>query len=121
MSRRVNRKPLAEAERDARRQADRERIEHAARALLTTDGWQRWIKVRATNGLSRYSLLILGSGCRRSSCAGVLRRRHVCHELRCGTGLARSGASDPNDDAALTSREFVPGEYDLVPGRGEQG
>jgi hypothetical protein len=121
MARRSNLTSLSDEERDARRKADRDRLERAARALLTTEGWQRWIRVRATNGLSRYSLLILGSGCRRSSCAGVLRRRHVCHELRCGTGLARSGASDPNDDAALTSREFVPGEYDLVPGRGEQG
>ena len=56
MSRRFNRRPLSEAEREARRRADRERIEHAARALLTTEGWQRWIRVRATNGLSRYSL-----------------------------------------------------------------
>ena len=56
MARRFNRRPLTEAERDARRQADRERIEQAARALLTSDGWQRWIRVRATNGLSRYSL-----------------------------------------------------------------
>jgi N-terminal domain of anti-restriction factor ArdC len=56
MSRRFNRRPLTDAERAARRQADRERIQHAARALLTSDGWQRWIKVRATNGLSRYSL-----------------------------------------------------------------
>ena len=56
MSRRFNRRPLSEAERDARRHADRERIEQAARALLTTEGWQRWIRVRATNGLSRYSL-----------------------------------------------------------------
>ena len=50
------RRRLTQAQRDARRQADRERIEQAARALLTTDGWQRWIRVRATNGLSRYSL-----------------------------------------------------------------
>jgi N-terminal domain of anti-restriction factor ArdC len=56
MGRRFNRKPLTEAECDARRKADRERIEQAVRALLTTDGWQRWIKVRASNGLSRYSL-----------------------------------------------------------------
>ena len=49
-------KPLTDEERDARRQADRDRIEQAARALLTTDGWQRWIKVRASNGLSRYSV-----------------------------------------------------------------
>jgi len=56
MARRFNRKPLTDEERDARRKADRDRIEQAARALLTTDGWQRWIKVRASNGLSRYSL-----------------------------------------------------------------
>src|SRR3954452_16369296 len=56
MARRCNRKPLTEQERDARRQADRERIEESARALLTTEGWRRWIKVRASNGLSRYSV-----------------------------------------------------------------
>jgi hypothetical protein len=56
MPRQRNRRRLTEAERDARRQADRERVEQAARALLTSDGWQRWIRVRATNGLSRYSL-----------------------------------------------------------------
>ena len=56
MARRFNRKALTDEERDARRKADRDRIEQAARALLTTDGWQRWIKLRASNGLSRYSL-----------------------------------------------------------------
>ena len=56
MARRFEPPPAHETERDARRHADRERIEQAARALLTTDGWQRWIRVRATNGLSRYSL-----------------------------------------------------------------
>jgi hypothetical protein len=51
-----NRKSLTDTERDERRKADRERIEHAARALLSSDGWQRWIRVRANNGLSRYSI-----------------------------------------------------------------
>jgi hypothetical protein len=64
MSRRVNRRPPTDAERGARRHADRGRIEHAARALLTTESWQRWIRVRATNGLSRYRLLISSPGCR---------------------------------------------------------
>ena len=39
--------------------ADRERLEHAARELLTSDGWRRWIRVRATSGLSRYSVITL--------------------------------------------------------------
>src|SRR5215216_6121961 len=49
-------RPLTKAERSAWRQADRDRLEQAARALLTSDGWQRWIRVRASNGLARYSL-----------------------------------------------------------------
>src|SRR5215211_5869234 len=56
MARRFTRKPLTDEQRDARRQADRDRIEQAARALLTSDGWQRWIKLRSNNGLNRYSL-----------------------------------------------------------------
>jgi hypothetical protein len=66
MASHFNRRPLTNEERDARRQADRERIDQAARALLTTDGWQRWMKVRASNGLSRYSLRnqwIISSAC----------------------------------------------------------
>jgi hypothetical protein len=46
---------FSESERAQRRQADRERLEQAARALLTTDGWSRWVQVRAKNGLARYS------------------------------------------------------------------
>lgn len=43
-------------ERAARRQADRERLEQAARQMLTSDGWQAWIRVRSANGLARYSV-----------------------------------------------------------------
>ena len=52
MAHRFHRKPLTDEERDARRKADRDRIEQAARALLTTGGWQSWIRVRASNGLA---------------------------------------------------------------------
>jgi N-terminal domain of anti-restriction factor ArdC len=50
---------LTEQERDERRQADRDRLEHAARELLSSEGWARWarwVRVRASNGLGRYSL-----------------------------------------------------------------
>jgi hypothetical protein len=46
---------LTETERAERRRADRERLERAARALLTSEGWQRWVRVRSSNGLARYS------------------------------------------------------------------
>jgi hypothetical protein len=51
-----NRKRLSDAEREQRRAEDRRRVDEAARQLLSSDGWQRWVQVRARNGLSRYSL-----------------------------------------------------------------
>jgi hypothetical protein len=56
MARHFNPRPLTNEERDARRQADRERIEQAARALLTSEGWQRWVRLRSRAGLARLSL-----------------------------------------------------------------
>jgi hypothetical protein len=47
---------LTDQERDERRQRDRDRLENAARELLTSDGWARWIQVRSAVGLGRYSL-----------------------------------------------------------------
>ena len=38
---------LSEAERAERRARDRERLQQAARELLTSDGWQRWVRARA--------------------------------------------------------------------------
>ena len=47
---------LTDQERDERRQKDRERLESAARELLTSEGWARWVTVRSSVGLGRYSL-----------------------------------------------------------------
>jgi hypothetical protein len=47
---------LTPEEREQKRREQRERVEKACRELLTSDGWQRWIRVRSTNGLSRYSV-----------------------------------------------------------------
>lgn len=49
------RKPLTDEERAERRERDRKRLEEAARSLLTSDGWARWVKARRFNGLARYS------------------------------------------------------------------
>jgi hypothetical protein len=46
---------LTESEHTERRRADRERLEQAARALLDSEGWRRWVRVRSSNGLARYS------------------------------------------------------------------
>jgi hypothetical protein len=47
---------LTDQQREQRRAEDRERLQAAARALLDSDGWARWVRVRATNGLARYSM-----------------------------------------------------------------
>jgi hypothetical protein len=47
---------LSESEREERRERDRERLKQAAEELLTSDGWQRWVRVRAQGGLARLSL-----------------------------------------------------------------
>ena len=53
---RHRRRKLTDAERDVRRAADRERLRTAAEQLLTSEGWRRWVRVRARNGLTRYSM-----------------------------------------------------------------
>jgi len=52
----TNRRRLSNQERGERRAADRERLHQAAQQLLTSDGWQRWVHVRARGGLARLSL-----------------------------------------------------------------
>jgi hypothetical protein len=47
---------LTEPEREQRRAQDRERLKAAAEQLLTSEGWQRWVRVRARGGLARLSL-----------------------------------------------------------------
>jgi antirestriction protein ArdC len=63
------RRQLTPEEREERRRRNRERIEQAARQLITSEGWQRWVEIRRQNGLSRYSfgnqLLIAFEGARR--------------------------------------------------------
>jgi hypothetical protein len=47
---------LSDSEREERRERDRERLKQAAEQLLTSEGWQRWVRVRAQGGLARLSL-----------------------------------------------------------------
>jgi hypothetical protein len=40
-------KQLTEAEREQRRAEDRERLKAAAEQLLSSEGWQRWVRAGA--------------------------------------------------------------------------
>jgi hypothetical protein len=47
---------LTNEERAERRRQDRERLQHAARELLGSEGWARWVKTRAM--FHSYSVVI---------------------------------------------------------------
>ncbi len=72
---------LSDEDRARRRAEDRNRMEHAARALLSSEGWQRWVRVRSRNGLARYSvgnqILLAMQAPHASFVAGF----HAWHEL----------------------------------------
>jgi hypothetical protein len=55
---RSRRGQLSDAEREQRRQAHRRQLTDAVEALLSSNGWRRWVRARARNGLARYSLII---------------------------------------------------------------
>jgi hypothetical protein len=55
---------LSEDERAERRARDRERLQHAAEQLLTSDGWQRWVRARALfHNYSLHNCLLLAAQC----------------------------------------------------------
>jgi hypothetical protein len=47
---------FTDEEREQRRAQDRQRLKVASEQLLTSEGWQRWVRVRARGGLARLSL-----------------------------------------------------------------
>lgn len=58
---RNNKKALTDTEREQRRQAQRKALEDSLTALLTSDGWKRWLKTRATlhNSYSANNTLLI--------------------------------------------------------------
>lgn len=63
---------LSDAERAERRREDRERLQVASEALLSSQGWQRWVRARAV--FHCYCLIILSGAGRRCMRAGSARR-----------------------------------------------
>jgi len=51
-----------DAEREQRRTAQRRELEHALEALLSSDGWRRWLRTRATlHAYSANNCLLIAS------------------------------------------------------------
>ena len=88
---------LTADERAERRAAEREQMKAAVEALRTSDGWQRWLRTRAT--FHGYSLIILSAGVARVA------RQRPCVLTTCRQGVV-----------AVTVR--VPVGSLLVGGRG---
>ena len=99
-----NRK-LSDAERAERRQADRERLEQAARALLSSEGWQRWVKVRSTQ--RPLALLVWQPAADRHAAPGRHLRRGVPRVPRSESlrSQGRARHSDPCADERPRARD----------------
>jgi len=68
------RKRNQDGDREERRAQDRERLKDAAEQLLSSEGWKRWVRVRAQGGLARLSVLIWSPRCRLRAAAPFRRR-----------------------------------------------
>ena len=56
------RRQLTDAEREQRRKTQRKELERALEALLSSDGWRRWLRTRATlHGYSAKNTLLIAS------------------------------------------------------------
>jgi hypothetical protein len=63
MAKKATRRPT-EKERAERRRQDRERLQQAARELLSSDGWARWVKTRALfHSYSAGNCMLLAAQC----------------------------------------------------------
>jgi hypothetical protein len=51
-----SKRTLTDAECEQRRVQQRERLKQSAQQLLTSEGWQRWVRIRSRHGLARLSL-----------------------------------------------------------------
>ncbi len=59
-------RPLTPAERDERRRRDRQRLADATRELLTSEGWRRWLRARASlHAYSLHNTLLIAQECHR--------------------------------------------------------
>jgi hypothetical protein len=103
------RQQLSDADRAARRRQDRERLRRAARELLDSEGWQRWVRVRSQAGPARLCLLIQPIP-RGDGAAG----RDVSHRLQ---ELARLGYAVKKGEKAIRIIAPLPvSERDRITG-----
>src|SRR3954447_8739618 len=106
-----NRKRLSDTEREQRRAEDRDRVQQAAQQLLSSQGWQRWVRVRARNGLSRYSLsnqLLIALACPQATfVAGFRAWLELGYCVRKGERAIRIMAPMPIKERESEEREQV--------------
>jgi hypothetical protein len=108
---------LSDAEREQRREHDRQRLHQATEQLLNSDGWQRWVRVRSRNGLARYSVnnqLLIALACPDASyVCGFRTWLTLGYQVRKGEKAIRIMAPLPikvNDDDGEAGGEKDGGE-----------
>lgn len=102
-SKRRRRPPLSEEERAERRAAEREQMQEAVEALRTSEGWQRWLRVR--RHFHRYSFanqLLIARQCPYATrVAGFRKWLEVGYAVRKGEHAIRIWAPCPPSKKAI--------------------
>jgi antirestriction protein ArdC len=97
------RKSLTEDERAERRTAEREQMREAVEALRTSEGWQRWLKVRRHfHTYSFHNQLMIGMQCPEATrVAGFRRWLEIGYAVRKGEKAIRIWAPCPPSKKAV--------------------
>lgn len=113
------RRSLSDQERAERRDAERQMVHDAAAALLRSDGWQAWLRVRAQVALRRYSvtnqLLIAAQYPDATRVAGFKAWLGLGYCVRRGETALRIYAPAPPSKAALARWRAEGGNPDDKP------
>jgi antirestriction protein ArdC len=103
MSTQAKRRPPTEAERAERRAAEREQMQKAVEALRTSEGWQRWLKVRRHfHAYSFHNQLMIAMQCPQATrVAGFRKWLELGYCVRKGEKAIRIWAPCPPSRKAL--------------------
>jgi antirestriction protein ArdC len=103
MSTKTRRRPPSEEERSERRAAEREQMQQAVEALRTSEGWQRWLKVRRHfHAYSFHNQLMIAVQCAGATrVAGFWKWLEIGYAVRKGEHAIRIWAPCPPSRKAI--------------------
>ncbi len=110
-----SRRRMSEQERDDRRRAERERLQHAAEELLSSEGWARWVRIRASfHSYSASNCMLIALQCHQR---GIEPQRVAGFRawLKAGTVRSQRRGRDPDPPVTVNDRDPVTAAEKIEP------